>query len=455
MKGLFPQYEAQRKLDYRTVWKDAIFVFDSNVLLNLYRYQQGTRDELLSVLDELSDKIWIPFHVALEFQRNRLKVIATQGKKFSEVRKSIDKIKTTISSEAERLNLKKRHTLIDFDFLTTKFDELTSEFLIQLEASQKTQQKLNEPDSLKERIESLFENRVGPTPTDQKTIDDLFKIAEQRYKFKIPPGYMDSKKDEDAPDEFLHGGIIYKRKFGDYIIWTQLLSFAKSESKKEIIFVTDDAKEDWWLKFNIDGTKTIGPRPELIEESALSGGIEKFVMYNPENFLQYAKEFLKTEISEATIEDVRDTSKENSNEPTSIEQLLAQMKKIRASFSTWVLTWGGTEVPHDNLDLVINNNGNKHGYEVRPMIQDTSKFQTFIKNLTKRALSNLTNGEVSTFTFAFCLNSTEEIEELIRLLSQHKIHNMPEQVLLAIGMLDEGSSHFTCHVSGTYRQLVK
>lgn len=123
MKGLFPQYEAQRKLDYRTVWKDAIFVFDSNVLLNLYRYQQGTRDELLSVLDELSDKVWIPFHVALEFQRNRLKVIATQGKKFSEVRKSIDKIKTTISSEAERLNLKKRHTLIDFDSLTTRFDE--------------------------------------------------------------------------------------------------------------------------------------------------------------------------------------------------------------------------------------------------------------------------------------------------------------------------------------------
>ncbi len=46
--------------------EQALFVFDTNVLLNLYRYQSGTRDELLNVLAQLSDRIWIPHHVALE-----------------------------------------------------------------------------------------------------------------------------------------------------------------------------------------------------------------------------------------------------------------------------------------------------------------------------------------------------------------------------------------------------
>ncbi len=50
MKGLFPQYDDLSSQDYGIVWKNALFVLDTNVLLNLYRYQAGTRDELLNVL---------------------------------------------------------------------------------------------------------------------------------------------------------------------------------------------------------------------------------------------------------------------------------------------------------------------------------------------------------------------------------------------------------------------
>jgi len=91
MKGLFPQYDDLAEKNFGIAWKQAIFVFDTNVLLNLYRYQTGTRDELLTVLGQLSGRVWIPHHVALEFQRNRLKVIAEQSKRFSEVRRTIEK----------------------------------------------------------------------------------------------------------------------------------------------------------------------------------------------------------------------------------------------------------------------------------------------------------------------------------------------------------------------------
>ena len=53
MKGLFPQFDTGAEIDYGAVWKQALFVFDTNVLLNLYRYQSGTRDELLNVLEKL------------------------------------------------------------------------------------------------------------------------------------------------------------------------------------------------------------------------------------------------------------------------------------------------------------------------------------------------------------------------------------------------------------------
>jgi hypothetical protein len=453
MKGLFPQYDASPQIDFKSAWKEAVFVFDTNVLLNLYRYQENTRDELLSVLQELSEKIWIPFHVALEFQRNRLAVITAQGKKFSEVRKSIEKIKSTVAAEAARLNLAKRHTLIDFDFLTSEVDSLAQKFLVQLEDSQKTQQKLTAPDILKDRIEHLFENRVGPSPVDQKAVDDLFKAAEQRYKFKTPPGYMDSKKDEDSPDEFVHSGVVYKRKYGDYLIWTQLLEFAKAQNQTKVIFVTDDAKEDWWLKYNLEGTKTIGPRPELIEEAKLLGGISTFIMYNPEGFLQYAKDFLKTEISETTLEDVRDTSNENSNRKQDLSVLIEEMREKQQPFKEWILSWGGTEVPSNNLDLVVEHEGIKSGFEIRTLRTDSLIFPTLITNITNRAINFLQQDNTKNFTLAFVCDSLSEMHELLKLLKVHKINKVPDEVLIAIGMLKGEKSTYRQYFSGTYNSV--
>lgn len=59
---------------------DTIFVFDTNVLLNLYSYTEQTREDFFSLLDIVKDRVWIPYHVGLEYQRNRLSVIRTEKK---------------------------------------------------------------------------------------------------------------------------------------------------------------------------------------------------------------------------------------------------------------------------------------------------------------------------------------------------------------------------------------
>ena len=68
---------------------------------------------------------------------------------------------------------------------------------------------------------------------------------------------MDERKSEDGDP---------LRKFGDFFLWKELLEHGK-EQKRPIIFVTDDKKEDWWLK--VKG-RTLGPRPELIAEFILA-----------------------------------------------------------------------------------------------------------------------------------------------------------------------------------------
>jgi hypothetical protein len=308
MKDLFPEYENSRSVDYDEVWANSLFVFDTNALLNLYRYRIGTRDELLAVLDRISAQIWIPYQVALEFQRNRLSVIAEQIKRFSEVRRTIEKAKSSLNTELAKLKLQERHSLINPEPLIDGFEQLTKNFFIELQKLEQDQQTLSGKDDLKDRLENLFDGRVGDGFTKQEDLETLHKQGEVRYKFNIPPGYEDDSKDSKSPDEYMHGGLIYKRKYGDFIIWKQILEHCKKSGNKSLIFITDDAKEDWWRIIDLDGPKTIGPRAELIDEARRIGEIDQFLMYTPDQFLKYANDALKTQVSDAAIQEVKDIS---------------------------------------------------------------------------------------------------------------------------------------------------
>jgi hypothetical protein len=224
MKGMFPEYADVSNSDYKQAWKEAEFVFDTSVLLNLYRYQAQTRDELLMIIGHLSGRIWIPHHVALEFQRNRLRVIADQRRRFSDVKALIERSRASLVSEIEKLQLRKRHSSIDPAAFISGFEKLSNEFLSDLEGRAETQQKVTGPDPVREKLEGLLDGKVGSPPKDQTALDEVYRRADQRFKFRIPPGFEDRDKDKPSPDEHLHGGLIYKRKFADFLIWDQLLS---------------------------------------------------------------------------------------------------------------------------------------------------------------------------------------------------------------------------------------
>ena len=94
-----------------------------------------------------------------------------------------------------------------------------------------------------------------------------------------------------------YGGISYKRKFGDLVVWKQVIEHAKTSAIKDFIFVTDDDKDDWWWAIESQGHKRLGPRPELVEEIMREAGVERFHMYSSEQFLEFADTYLKVKVS--------------------------------------------------------------------------------------------------------------------------------------------------------------
>ncbi len=367
MKNSYKGFRQLSEADFKSLWKTAVFVFDANVLLNLYRYQSPTRDDLLKVLEKLGDRIWIPYHVGLEFERNRLIVIADQKKRFLDVRNAVKKSKASLITDLNNLQLSTRHSLINPDNLINGYEKLTNEFLNELDGLQKKQQGLTAFDPLREKIEKLFNDRVGSPPANQEIIDKINKDGEHRFSIKNPPGFADDDKEKEGADEFLSGGILYKRKYGDLIVWKQILDHAKSSSIKSLIFVTDDNKEDWWQKINSEGLKTIGPRPELTDEILIEAGVEKFYMYNPEGFLKYSKKLLHTKVSEDTIKEVRDISVSRSSAKVGA----SEFRRIAISAEKAVYRWvkiGYEVVEYDRYsspNIIARSRDNKYGFVAR------------------------------------------------------------------------------------------
>lgn len=439
MKGLFPQYNYSDTEGYAEVWKSALFVFDTNVLLNLYRYQTNTRDELLTVIEKLADRIWIPHHVALEFQRNRISVIAEQGKRFNDIRQVVEKAQTNLVADISKLNLQKRHALINPELLISGFDKLAQGFLTELNELEKGQQTITALDPLKTKIEELFENKVGIAYTKQSEIENLNKEAENRYKLKIPPGYKDEAKEKDDLEDFQHEGILYKRKYGDYIVWRQLLAHAENHESKKLIFITDDGKEDWWAQAS---GKTLGPRPELREEAARVGKLESFLMYKPDGFLRYAKEFLKAVVSEETLIEVRDISLENKNKDLSHSEDLISDNDMYDGVMEWLLErYPRVDMTLSSFpDFIAIEGNHKHAFEIKNFRSNNYRIY---RQAIKEIASHQSISRYETTTLIFIANDIPRAILILDILQKAVDPSIAENLHFAIGSVDYVDDSYT------------
>lgn len=83
------------------------------------------------------------------------------------------------------------------------------------------------------------------------------------------------------------------------------MEMASERKLKHLILITDDEKEDWWWVVESNGKKTIGPRPELLEEMCKKTEVKDFYIYTSERFLYYARQYLGLKVKDQSINEVR------------------------------------------------------------------------------------------------------------------------------------------------------
>ncbi len=87
-----------------------------------------------------------------------------------------------------------------------------------------------------------------PLSSDDE-VRELTDEAKHRYENKIPPGYCDTPKGMDARWPLdLDISLPYRRVYGDFYIWAELLRTVRLIQPYALTFVTRDTKEDWWEK---------------------------------------------------------------------------------------------------------------------------------------------------------------------------------------------------------------
>lgn len=298
MRKIFSGYYRPDEQQFSELWETCLFVFDANVLLNLYRYSQETRDVLIDILTKVSERLWIPHQVALEYHENRLSTIATQIRLYDDISKELQ----TSRRKLEDL-LSDEHPSINVESLLKRIESSFSEIEGELSMHKAQHPDLSSEDDIRDILTDLFEGKTG-NPYPQERLVEIYKLGKDRYEHKIPPGYEDNKK--GSLKRF--GNLVIEDKFGDLILWLQIVDQAKAE-KKPIIFVTDDTKGDWWW---ITQGRTVGPRPELITEIRNEADV-MFFMYTPDRFMQYAGEYLRVEITQEVVDEVQTVTAESTS----------------------------------------------------------------------------------------------------------------------------------------------
>ncbi len=247
------------------VWETGHFIFDANVLLKLYLLTEDARINFFTATDVLKERIWTPHHIAYEFATNRYSKIYESRKRYQDKLSHIEKLFKELYSS---LNLQNNNVALN---------KIKADLELWLENHRKANLPFDNytDDSLANKIFELYDGKIGDALTKEE-LEKLKIEGESRYNDNIPPGYKDYEKikEKTNTDKKLYSNNNY---LGDLIIWQQIKNYAIAQSI-DIIFITEDSKEDWWYK--ISG-ETIGPRLELRRE---------FAELTKKRFLQYTME---------------------------------------------------------------------------------------------------------------------------------------------------------------------
>ena len=311
MKNKFKGYYKPLPEDLMKIWDECIFVFDTNVLYDFYRYSDDTVVVLFTILEQLKGRIWIPHWVGLEYHRGLEERIKEQVEKYTSTMKDL-------SNFSDKIETQREHPFLSEE-LQQEIKSFYEKFNKELTAQKAKLKNLITDNPVKEKVALLIGDNIGNSLTKEEE-EAIIKNGDERLPKNIPPGFVDYKEKEKRP------GL---DKYGDYIIWFQILKEAKAQ-KKPFIFVTFDTKEDWYKLIKFNNSKVlIGPRPELVEEFFAVENCSLWLYPTPE-FIDLALTHFKIEIEQSKLVKVKEETTKSVLPDTDIDYI-SQVKNENES----------------------------------------------------------------------------------------------------------------------------
>jgi predicted nucleic acid-binding protein len=273
----FPLSEEER----RGIWAEGIFVFDTNVLLNLYRMRRETSSKIRDILRKLKGRLFLPHQVGKEFFRHREDEIADQVNTFEKVKSYLTKIPDRFKQEFPR------HPCIPISDIAEALAVATEKQVAAVAESQQANE-LNflvpADDPILRELEEIFRDCTDDQTPTQEDEETLGKKVEERFQRNLPPCQVFAGgKAVPAPATNPH--------IGDGRIWFEILKRA-AKVKKPFVFVTADERANFWRTARLGNRdRIIGPHFQLVRDVESVSG-ELFVMYTQETFLADAPKYL-------------------------------------------------------------------------------------------------------------------------------------------------------------------
>lgn len=325
MKTKFFEQYALSDAEVKTILENGILVFDTNVLLNLYSYTKSTKEEVLNIMKKNKNRLWMPYQVGWEFFNNRENKIRNVQGGCDKLLKFIDDSK----NEFDKLlnNNYKRHPYIDRKSISELFSHQLKTVSDEIEKLKAQDPKYDKNDTILKQLTQLYNKKVG----DDYSIEEYKKIfndGEKRYEQKTPPGFADLKEKKDQGPRHL---------YGDLIIWKQMIDKAKS-TNKDIIFISEDQKEDWYEK---DSNK---PRRDLIKEFGTLTEGKRILIYSQELFLKNIDKYLGSDVGNDVITEVKDVAREAEERRKRFDEIIA----LANSYDTSLIN-SFPELAHQNV----------------------------------------------------------------------------------------------------------
>lgn len=250
------------ELYYKTLWETATFVIDANVLLALFKFESDTVKKVFEIFRTIKGRVQLPYHAGKEFFINYRAVEESVAKQFDEILKSIAELAKLTNIEA----------------LKNTSKELEKQKKVFLVGSK------NKHDIFKSIFEIFNTNTWHPLSISS---NDFIQRGEIRFALRIPPGFQDQTK----------GSI---RQYGDFMIWLEMLSYAK-RSKKPILFISNDTKNDWRNK------DTKKPHVMLRQEMYFETK-QQFYQYSLKDFMNLSNKYLGISVKPKILKEIETKS---------------------------------------------------------------------------------------------------------------------------------------------------